>query len=158
MSEPVLTPLILRGNLRIGTSDSTAVAVGSEVTDFKVSATADTIDIPATMNTAKGFRGGAASFQIEIGYLPNDGTQGVIFNILWTAIADLTGNKELYFEGCFRDAVISATNPLWTGTFICVAAEIGGTMQTLAQSSSTFPLTGPPTKFTSDSDSHFAFS
>lgn len=158
MSEPALVPLILRGNLRIGTSDSTAVAVGSEVTDFKVMATADTIDIPATMNTPKGFRGGAAQFQIEIGYLANDGTQGVLFPILWTAIADPTGNKELYFEGCFRDAVISATNPLWAGTFIVVQAEVGGTMQTLAQSSSTFPLTGAPTKVTSDSDSHVAFS
>lgn len=158
MAEPVQVPLILRGNLRIGTNDTTAVAVGNEVTDFTVSATADIITIPPTMNNPTGYRGGAAAFSVKIGYLSTDGTDGVLFPILWAAISSPTGNKQLYFEGCLRDAVISAANPLWTGTLIVSGANVGGTVQTVSVDSLTFPLTGAPVIQTSDSDSHIAFS
>jgi hypothetical protein len=158
MSEPVQVPLILRGNLRVGTNDTTAVAVGNEITDFTVSATADIITIPATMNNPVGYRGGAAHFEIKIGYLSTDGTDGVFFPMIWAAIASPTGNKQLYFEGCLRDAVISASNPLWTGTFIVSGANVGGTVQTVSVDSLTFPLIGAPVIQTADSDSHIAFS
>ncbi len=146
--------LVLTGNLSLGLSTGvedtdigTATDMSDEVTDFKISATVNTVEVPATMgNKVIHGRGGASDYSITIGYLSND-IANSLFSLLWSALA--TDTHALFFSGSMRDDAVSATNPEWSGVFIVTEASIGAAAQALSVGSATFPLTGPPTKETS---------
>jgi len=137
------SPLIVGGALKIDTVNPPVVDMSAFITQFKVRASVDTVEVPATLATPKGTRPGPASYEIEIGYLAGDGS-AELFTMLWTAIT--SGTKLLYFAGKMEDTAISATNPEYQGQFVVVAAEIGGDAEGLSQSSGTFPLVGAPVR------------
>lgn len=136
------SPLILRGNFKIATVDQS-----TEVTAFHVRGIRDTVEVPATLGGPKSERAGGAKYEIEISYLSTDGTDGVLFPTLWTAIGSATA--ELAWTATLRDGAISAANPQWSGTMVVVAAELGGDAEGLSIGSATFPLTGAPAIATS---------
>ncbi len=155
MAGATAVPLVLTGNLMIGattgviaTDEDAAVDVSSEVTKFTLRANVATVNIPASLSTPKGNRGGAADYSIDIGLMSTDGTTGALFQTLWTALG--TNLKTLLFYGSMRDDVVSAANPAWWGIFIVTAVDLGGAAQTVSLSAGTFPLTGPPTQITAD--------
>ncbi len=138
-----ITPLILRGQLKVGGTD-----VSDEVTEFTIHGVADTIVVPSTLQSDTRNLGGAAEYSITIGYLAVDGSGGVLFPALWAALTN--GTKELAFEGYMHASTgVSVINPKWTGTFIISTLELGGDVNTLSAASATFPLTGAPVMATS---------
>ena len=140
--------LVLTGNLSLGTVlsgndaaiDATLVDVSDEVIHFKIGATVNTIEVPATMTTPIHGRGGASDFLVEIGYLSND-IAGTLFTMLWTAV---TGVGKLLFEGTMRSGAPSAANPSWQGVFVVTEATVGAAAEALSQGQASFPMTGPP--------------
>jgi hypothetical protein len=131
------TPLILRGNFKIATVDQSL-----EVTAFKIRGARDTVEVPATLGGPKSQRAGGALYEVEISYLATDGTDGVLFPTLWTALGTATG--EVAASASMRDGAISAANPEWQFTMVVTAAELGGEAEGLSTGSATFPLTGAP--------------
>lgn len=134
-------PLILKGNLKLGTTAETAVDVSEEVTTFKVMGEVSVVEIPPTLARERRNRGGSATYSLEIGYLSSDEADGV-FRLLWAAIG--SQSKELYFEGSMRDDVVSADNPLYTGRIIVVGAAVGGEAEALSTDSNTYPMVEAP--------------
>lgn len=138
--------LVLTGSLAFGgtgTDDLTSDAVHSdEITSFKVTANVDTIEVPATMTTPIHGRGGAADYSLTISYLSND-IAGTFFRQLWSKLG-----TTLTFSGTMRSGSISATNPVWYGSFVVTEASLGAAAQQLSTGSTTFPMTGAPTKAT----------
>lgn len=146
------TPLIiLTGNLKIGASSGTAVDVADAVAAFRIRGMRDVVEIPATFATGtKGKAAGAAQYEIELDYMPDDTAATTLFAMLWDAL-DPSSNPtgELYFEGTFHgEGAVSADNPKWSGTFVATEAELGGASNELSRTSASFPLTGRPTKVT----------
>lgn len=140
-----MSGLILRGNLKLGTTSGTAVEVGSEVIHFKLTAAVDQVEVKETMGTPKSARGGASDYSVTIGYLAND-LAGSLFTALWDAAETATGT--LYFEGSLRDDAVGVANPRWSGTLVVTEAAVGGNAEGVSESSATFPLTGAPTQAT----------
>lgn len=143
-----MSALILKAQLALGTdSDAGLVDVSDQVTALKISAQVDQVDVPPTGTTPAHARGGAADYSVTINYLSND--VDTLFSALWDAI---TGNDAgagiLFFEGSMRDEAISATNPLWAGSFVVTEASVGGAAEALSTGSATFPMTGAPSKST----------
>lgn len=137
--------LVLTANLCIGADNASAVAVTDEVIHFKLGATVNTIEVPATANSPIHGRGGAADFSVTIGYLSND-IASTLFSKLWAALTN--GTSSLFFAGTLRNGAVSATNPRWCGRFIVTEASVGAAAEALSTGSATFPLTGAPTKVT----------
>lgn len=135
--------LVLTGNLQIGADNATAVDLSAEVTQFKLTASVDTVEVPATMTTVTHGRGGGNDFAITIGYLSND-IAASLFSALWDALSSSTGI--LFFAGTMRSGSVSATNPRWCGNFVVTEATVGAAAEALSTGSATFPMTGPPTK------------
>lgn len=139
-----MAALVLVGHLGLGGSSTdnltTEQLVSDEITEFKVSATVDTIEVPATMTTPIHGRGGAADYAVTISYLSND-LAGSLFRKLWAALG-----STLTFEGSMRTGSVSATNPIWYGTFVVTEASLGAAAQKLSEGSATFPMTGAPTR------------
>src|SRR5574341_330285 len=141
------TPLILKGNLKIGADAGSAADVSDAIFKFRLKATAAEVTIPATLATPETSRKGAVKYEIEIDFLSNDTASTELFRVLWAAIN--TADGTLYFEGNLRDGATSATNPKWSGNFIVLGAGIGAEAESLSQDSQTYPLTGAPTMATS---------
>lgn len=145
-----LDPLILTGNLKIGTSASTAFEVGDNVTGFKITGTREIVEIPSTLATpTKSRRAGSSAYEVQIDYLPNDdATTTSTFVLLWNALDDVTAGQEgqLYMEGSMESGTVSTGNPKWSFTAIVTQAAIGGTANELATDSVTLPLTARPTR------------
>jgi hypothetical protein len=140
-------PLILKGNLAVGTDSLTAADVSDQVLGFTIIAERDTVDIPATLASAKSKRAGGVAYSIKIDFFSSDGDDADLFRVFWDTFA--TADGQLYFEGSVADDAVSATNPLWSGTFIVTGAQLGGDAEGLSQDSQTFPLIAAPTIATS---------
>lgn len=142
------TPLILEGTLSIGSTTSTLTDYSDAITSFKISATADPIDIPATLGGPKSQRKGPVLYELEISYLSNDtDVTAELFRVLWTAVST-TGTAtagQLAWSANLRDGATTTANPKWTGTMIVMGAEIGGDASDLSSGSGTFALTAAPT-------------
>lgn len=139
-----MSALVLTGALMLGGTstdfNTPGLDVSAECTAFKIQASVNTIEVPATFGSPIHGRGGAADYSLTIEYLSND-LAGSTFRKLWTALGGT-----LTFSGRMRSAAISATNPEWYGTFVVVEADLGAASQTLSQGSATFPMTGAPTR------------
>lgn len=136
-------PLIVGGLFKVGATD-----FSDAVTKAQLLAEADEIAIPATLATPKTSRLGGVMYSLALDYLSNDTSATTeLWHVLWTAIT--TSDGTLTFTLQMRDGTPSATNPQWTGSFIALAAQLGGPADGLSVGSSTFPLTGLPTKVTS---------
>lgn len=134
--------LILKGNLKLGANHAGVADMSAEVIAFKVSAKVDNIAIPATLSTPKAARGGSVEYSIDISYLSTDDDSATLFRVLWAAVG--SASKELYFEGSFRDDAVSATNPVWYGTFIVSGADVGGAAEGLSEGSITCIMKAAP--------------
>lgn len=133
-------PIILKGNLSINGDD-----VSEQVTAFKFSGSRTTIDIPATFGRRQSVAAGTDSYTVQIDFLQDTDTAAVSM-ILWDALADSAGEIEV--AGSFESGAVSATNPLFTATAIVNAVGLGGTVNTVATDSVTFPCTDRPVKST----------
>ena len=138
--------LVLKAQLSIGPDEAGKVDHSAELTSIKISATVDTVEVPATGTTPTHGRGGANDFSATFGYLSNDEASS-FFQILWAALT--TGDGTIYFEGQMREGGVSTSNPTWSGTAVVTEASVGAAAEALSTGSATFPLTGPPTKATS---------
>lgn len=148
------SPLILTGNLKLGTTVGTAIDVTSEVLAFTLTAKRNTITIPPTWGGARQTaRAGADTYEIKMDYLSGDiATAGqTVWQMLWNAVIDTSQVPagSLYFEGTFNGAVVSATNPKYYGKLLVTGADIGGTAQDLSKDSQTFMLIDRPAVVTS---------
>jgi hypothetical protein len=136
--------LVLKGNLKLGADSSSETDVSDEILSFTISAERDLVTVPPTLATPKVSRAGTTEYFVEIGYLSTDDDTTSVFQQMWTALGSAAGT--MYFEGSFTDAVVSATNPLWSGTFVVVGAGVGGDAEGLSQFSARHPLTAAPTR------------
>lgn len=138
------TPLIVTGLLTVATVD-----FSDAITKAVLVAEADEIVVPATLAGPKVSRKGGVKYSLQLDYLSNDvSATAELFGVLWTEVTNPAG-AGLAFELQMRDGTVSATNPKWTGTFIVLATQLGGDADGLSLSSSTFPLTGVPTRVVS---------
>lgn len=140
------TPLILdAGVITVATVD-----FSDAITSATIQATADEVEIPQTMGTAKTSRRGAVKYELVLKYLANDTSlTAELFEVLFGAISDPTGSGELAVTVQMRTGSPSATNPQWTGTISVLSAMVGGDIGGLSEGSGTFPFTGKPTRATS---------
>ena len=136
------SPLILKGNLTVNSTD-----VSDSVTSFMFKGSRDTVDIPATFGSSTSFAAGSDSYEVDINYFTDIATPSHLTGIFWDALADDAGTVEV--SGTFASGPVSETNPLYTATAVVTGVGIGGEVNTLAQDSQTFPLTGRPVKTTS---------
>ena len=145
-----MASFVLTGNLQLGAAADALTDYSIEVTRFKIGATAETVEVPATMGGVIHGRGGARDFNIEIGYLSND-VPDSLYSLLWSQVAspNYSGGGIVYFSGTMRDEDVAADNPSYTGSFVVTEASIGGKAEALSVGSATFPMTGPPTVATS---------
>lgn len=141
-------PLILKGNLKLGSSSGTALEVGDQVTAWALKQMRDTIAIPATLAATKSIRAGGESWTLDLGYLSSDGSlTDDVFGILYTQA--LTDDAQCYFEGSQRNGAVSATNPKWSGTFVVTENQFGGDAEGLSIARFTYQLIARPTRATS---------
>lgn len=142
---PGNAPVILKGNLAIGTSEGTAVDVSDVVTGFTIMAARDIIAIKPTLSKGKRNKAGGTGYSLKVDYLVSDQSlTDDLFSIFWASFATPTG--ELYFEGSVRDGAVGAANPQWQGLFIVNAASLGGGAETVLEDSNTFPMVDAPTR------------
>ncbi len=132
------TDLVLRGTFTLGGTD-----VSDEVTGVHILGHVNDVQIPATLVTPVSHDGGATKYELQIDYISTDGTDGVLFPALWTAIG--TDSKELAWTCLMRAGIESPTNPQWSGTIVVSGADLGGDVETLSTGSITCVLTGAPT-------------
>lgn len=133
-------PLIVGGSFMVGEVD-----FSDAITKVTLQATADEIEIPATLATPKTSRKGGVKYELVIEYLSNDTSlTAELFSVLWTALTTTDG--ELAFTLMERDGSVGAANPSWSGTFIALGAAVGGDADGLSTDSQTFPLTGAPVR------------
>jgi hypothetical protein len=135
--------LILKGPLSLGLTSASAVDVSCEVTGVTITGTVADVAIPATLCAGKSHAGGASKYEIDIDYLSTDGTGGTLFPLLWSAV--ITASKEMFFSCNLRDGATSGANPLWSGTFVVGAADVGGDQETLSTGSIKCTMTAAPT-------------
>lgn len=143
-----MSALVLTGNLQLqahgGTDDdTTGAAMADEVTEFKITASVNTVTVPATMTGVEHGRGGAADYSVTISYLSND-LAGSLFRLLWANLG-----STVVGAGSMRAAAVSATNPEWTFEFVVTEAALGAASQQLSTGSATFPLIAAPSRLTS---------
>jgi IMP dehydrogenase/GMP reductase len=131
------TDLVLKGTLSLG-----GTPVDEETTLVILKTTVNDVVVPATLATGTSHEPGAAKYEIQIDYLSDDADSGVLFPILWAAVA--TASKELAFTCLFRDGGIGVGNPQWAGTMVVSAADVGGDVEGLSEGSITCVLTGAP--------------
>lgn len=138
-----MTPLVLKGYLKLGATELGVADVSDSILALRISADSDTIEVPATLGTPKGARKGGTRWSIEIGYLSTDEADGVT-QLFYDATIDPDGI--LFFEGAVTDDPISADNALWSGSFICSGFELGGDAEALSTGSRTYTMTGAPNR------------
>lgn len=132
------TDLILKGALSLG-----GVDVSAEATGYTIKGFAADVAVPATLSAGKSHAAGARKYELTIDYLSTNGSGGVLFEILYTAI--LTATKELAFTGSLRDtAPGTAPNPLWSGSIVVAGLDLGGDVEALSTGSITCLMTGAP--------------
>lgn len=136
------TDLILKGALCLKPEGGAMTDVSSEVTGVIIKGTTNDVTIPATLSTGTSHAGGAQKYTIQIDYLSDDSSAGVLFPALWAAI--LTADKELQFQVTLRDGAKGPTNPLWCGTFVVSAADVGGDQEALSAGTLVCTMTGAP--------------
>lgn len=131
--------IVLKGQLKINGTD-----VGSQVTSMTISGSREVIDVPATMATRKSFRAGGDEYELSLGLLQgNDPTS--LSMIFFDLLADANGTFT-YSGTPFEAGPGSASNPIWSGTALVGDVDLGGDMESLAESDLTFRLTDRPTK------------
>lgn len=114
------------------------------ITSVQLLATADEIAIPQTLATPKTSRKGGVKYELAIEYLSNDTSlTAELYGVLWQAVS--TGTGLVDFQIRFRDAGVSSSNPVWSGTFSVLSTQLGGKVADLSSSTGTYPLTGVPT-------------
>lgn len=131
-------PLILRANITIDATD-----VDSQVSSLTLMGSRDVIRIPSTFGARSSVAGGDDTYQAKLDFL-QDVDVTAITMILWELLADADGTFEV--SGTFRQGIVSAANPRWTGIALATGVELGGQVNTVAVDSQTFELTGRPTK------------
>jgi len=145
-----LDPLILTGNLKLGTTTSTLFEVGDNITAFKITGTRAIVEIPSTLaSVTSSRRAGQATYEIQIDYMANDdATTTSAFNLFWAQLDDVTAGVEgyIYYEGSMESGTVGTSNPRWSGAAIVTQAAIGGTANELVTDSVTFPCVARPTK------------
>lgn len=145
-----LDPIILTGNLKLGTTTANLYEVGDNVTGMKITGTRAIIEIPSTLaTTTASRRAGQDTYELQVDYLPSDdATTTSTFNLLWNALSDTTAGAEgfIYYEGSMRAGSVSTSNPKYSGAVIVTGAAIGGTANELSTDSQTFPCVAKPTR------------
>jgi hypothetical protein len=152
------TPMIvLKGNLELS-ADAGAVwvDVACWATQFVLAGTRETITGPATMCTGEPSRGLAAPvWAVTLGYLGQYG-DGTLFEMLYEAFISPTG--ELAFRGTISDAVVSDTNPMYTGVMLVDELGIGAPVGEMWQATPSYDVKAgtferldvPPVPLTAD--------
>lgn len=140
--------LVLKGNLKIGPVAGSLVDVSEQVTGYTIMASRDTVQVPATLSGPKSARAGGVQYQLKVDYFASDGSASDdLLRVFWATFG--TADGQLAFSANTEDGATSATNPLWSGTFIVTGAQLGGAAEGLSTDSQTFPMTGAPTIATS---------
>lgn len=131
-----MTPLVLRGHLKVG-----GVDVSKQVRAFRIRGTSDIAERPPTAANPvwRPARAGQRWFlQFTLSTSPVAGT---LTRMLWDAF---TGTGLLEFEGALTQDPITPDNPLWTGEFLVSEWAVGGDRSTRMTETPTFRLTGAP--------------
>lgn len=131
-------PIICTGNLEVNGDD-----VSDQVTAFLFAAVRSDIPIPATFGSRMSHAPGDDTYTVQIDYLPDTDTTALT-QVFWEAIADAAGTVTV--AGTLRPGAVSATNPQFTGVALVTGVGIGGTVNTVAVDSQTFPLLDRPTQ------------
>jgi hypothetical protein len=135
------TDLILSGTAIIGGVDCSA-----EVTLATIKGTVNDVVIPATMAADTSHAGGAQKYEIQIDYLSDDASTGLLFPVLWAALGSAT--KEVTYSIRLHPGAIGVDNPQYDGSFVVSAADVGGKEEELSTGSATFTCTAAPVKTT----------
>lgn len=143
MTADATLPLVFNGQVCASADGVTYVDVSGEVTKAQIHFIKDELDVPATVGLPRSTRGGGTTATLEVGFLATDGTNGVLWPLVYAA--SLTAAKTLWFIVTYHTAAgESATNPSWTGSVIVSGGELGGDAETISQTSQTFPYTDLP--------------
>lgn len=95
---------------------------------------------PATAgNATPDPKAGARSYEVEIAFFGGDPAATAAYRKFWDAID--TDTAALTFSGKYKDAAISANNPVFSGTMLVLQSEIGGDVNTYPEHRFTFPVT-----------------
>lgn len=136
--------LILKGALCLKPIGGSMTDCSAEVTMVTIKGERADVTIPPTLAAGTSHAAGAQKYSVQIDYLSTDGTTGILFPLLWTAL--LTPEKTLQFQCTMRDGAKGATNPLWCGEFVVSGADVGGDVEALSTGSITCTMTGAPVK------------
>lgn len=131
------TDLILTGTLKIATVD-----VSAEVTQMIIKGAVTDVVVPATLTQGITHAGGAQKYTLQIDYLSDDASTGLLFSLLWTAVA--TASKEVAYSGRLHPGVVSVANPQYDGIIVVSAAGVGGALEGLSTGTMTCTTTGTP--------------
>jgi hypothetical protein len=137
-----MTDLVLTGTFKIGATDCSA-----EVTGVIIKTLTKDVVVPATLTKPTSHAGGANRYELQLDYLSDDATSGIIFPLLWGAMSSATG--ELSFTVLLRAGAIGVGNPQWAGTIAVSAADVGALEEELSTGTSTHTMTGAPVVTTS---------
>lgn len=131
--------IILKGNLELSADGTAWTDVSCWATEFLLSGTREEKEAAGTLCTGEPtkFLGGA-EWAITIGYLGEIGAGITLWDMLYEAFVSTTG--ELMFRGSLTDAVVSATNPEWSGTALVNNLDIGGAVGEMWQSTPQYPI------------------
>lgn len=143
---------VLLGNFKSGASEGTAIAQNDAIFAMTIYGQRSEIVVPPRFSTGTETAvAGAASYYVEVDYMPDDTSATTFFSQLWDALDPATNpTGELYFEGTLHDSgAVSADNPKWSGTLLVTDAGIGGASNSLSRRTGRFRLTGRPVKETS---------
>jgi len=131
------TDLILSGTVKIATVD-----VSAEVTNVTIKGSVNDVVVPATMSAGITHAGGANKYTIQIDYLSDDASTGLLFPLLWTAVG--SASKEVAYSIRLHPGVIGVGNPQYDGSFVVSGADVGGPEEGLSTGSITCTCTGAP--------------
>lgn len=131
-------PLLLTQGLTIDSVD-----VSDQVFGFKVIGSRESIPVRKTFGQRASVRPGSDTYEVEIMFL-QDVDATALSRIFWDALADADGTVVL--TGKLRSGAISADNPEWTMTALVTGSEFGGEVDTVGETSLTFPLLDRPTQ------------
>lgn len=73
-----------------------------------------------------------------------EGFQSYDTDALLMFLFDNARSQEAFTLVC-KDEAVSATNPSWSGTVVCVPGQVGGTQSEVAVFQASLPLVGSPT-------------
>ena len=124
-----------RGTIAIGLTASPTDFVECQVSNFSITPTSNSVNIPATYCTGPSTAAQQSSFSVAITYMTDWGVSPSLSELLWDNDGD-----PLFFEFTPTDTNI----PSAAGQFYAVAGAFGGTGDGLWTASSTLPCVEKP--------------